>query len=112
MVGFVPDQGDIIWIDFEPQKGHETKKKSSALVISPKIYNQKTSLVLVVPITSQVKGYPFEVHQDSSKIKGVILADHVRSLDWRARNAQKITTLPKHIIQEALTKLAALVGWG
>jgi len=111
MVAYVPEQGEVVWIDFEPQKGHEIKKKRPALVISPRAYNQKTNLALVMPITSQIKGYPFEVSFDSTEIEGVILADHVRSLDWKARNAKKITHLPKNIIHEALTKLAILVGW-
>ena len=110
MVAYIPEQGDVVWIDFEPQKGHEIKKKRPALIITPKLYNEKTSLAVVMPITSQVKGYPFEVCFDSPEVEGVILADHVRSLDWRARNAQRITRLPKNITQEALTKLAILIG--
>lgn len=111
MVGYVPDRGDIIWLNFEPQKGHEIKKKRPALVISPKLYNQKTSLALVMPITSKGKGYPFEVKVESSEVKGFILADHVRSLDWKEREAQKITHLSKNIVHDALRKLALLVEW-
>ncbi|MBS0271911.1 MAG: endoribonuclease MazF [Proteobacteria bacterium] len=111
MVTYVPDRGDIVWIEFDPQKGHEIKKKRPALIISPKSYNQKTSLALVMPITSQIKGYPFEVLVDSKEVEGVVLADHMRSVDWRMRNAQKITTVSKKVVHEALSKLALLVGW-
>ena len=111
MVTYVPDQGDVVWIDFNPQKGHEIKKKRSALIISPKAYNQKTSLALVMPITSQAKGYPFEVPLNSKEVEGVILADHLRSVDWRIRKALKITTLSKKVVHEALSKLAILVAW-
>ncbi len=111
MVAYVPDQGDVIWIDFEPQKENEIKKKRPALVISPRSYNKKTNLALVMPITSQVKGYPFEVSVNSPEVEGVILADHVRSLDWTVRNAQKITTLSKKVVQDALIKLTLLIGW-
>lgn len=111
MVAYVPDQGDVVWIDFEPQRGHEIKKKRPGLVISPRSYNQKSNLALIMPITSHTKGYPFEVQLDSPDVEGVILADHVRSLDWRARHAKKITTLSKRIVHDAITKLAILVGW-
>ena len=111
MVAYIPDQGDVVWIDFEPQKGREIKKKRPALIISPKSYNKKAGLALAMPITSHIKGYPFEVPINSVEVEGVILVDHVRSLDWKVRNAKKITTLSKNIMQDALTKLAILVGW-
>lgn len=108
---YVPHQGDVVWIDFDPQKGNEIKKKRPALIISPKSYNQKTNLALVMPITSQIKGYPFEVLLNVKEVEGVILADHLRSVDWKIRNAEKITTLSTKTVREALSKLALLVGW-
>lgn len=109
MVTYIPDQGDVVWLEFDPQKGHEIKKKRPALVVSPKSYNSLTNLALVVPITSKVKGYPFEILIESKKTKGVILADQIRSLDWRARNASKITTLSKSVIDQILVKVSLLI---
>lgn len=82
-----PDIGDIIWLQFTPQQGHEQSGKCPALVLSPKLYNDKTSLAICCPITTKIKGYPFEVGVKGKKIDGVVLADQVKSLDWRARGA-------------------------
>ena len=82
---YVPDAGDLVWASFDPQAGHEQAGRRPALVLSPAEYNGKVGLVLACPITSQVKGYPFEVSVTSRRIKGVVLSDQVRSLDWRAR---------------------------
>jgi mRNA interferase MazF len=112
LVTYVPDQGDVVWLEFDPQKGHEIKKKGPALIISPKAYNKKTRLALVMPITSKAKGYPFEVSFESTKVEGVILSDQVRSLDWEARNAKKITSLSRTVIEEALTKFQLLLQRG
>jgi mRNA interferase MazF len=87
---YVPHTGDIVWIDLNPTRGHEQSKLRPALVVSPKAYNQKTSLALMCPITSQIKGYPFEVTLSHKKIEGVILVDQIRSLDWVARKAKYI----------------------
>lgn len=85
VASYTPDRGDIVWLDFNPQLGHEQAGTRPALVISPSSYNDKSGLMLVCPITSKVKGYPFEVRIITKKIDGAILADQVRSLDWRAR---------------------------
>ena len=85
--GYVPDAGDIVWIDFDPQAGREQAGHRPALVLSPAAYNDKTSLMLCCPMTTRVKGYPFEVTIAGSK-DGVVLADQVKSLDWRKRNAR------------------------
>ena len=85
--GYVPDAGDIVWIDFDPQAGREQAGHRPALVLSPAAYNDKTSLMLCCPMTTRVKGYPFEVTIAGSK-DGVVLADQVKSLDWRRRNAR------------------------
>ena len=107
---YVPDRGDIIWLDFNPQKGKEQMGRRPALVISPKAYNKKVSLFLVVPITTKIKGYPFEVKlSESLKTKGVIISDQVKSLDWNYRNADYIEKIDKKTIDEVLSKLTVLL---
>lgn len=110
MVEYVPGQGDIVWLDFDPQKGKEIKKKRPALVVSLKIYNQKTGLALFMPITSQIKGYPFEVPLETKKVEGVILSDQIRSLDWKARNATKITSVSMSTVESVVSKLKIILG--
>lgn len=110
MVDYVPSRGEIIWIDFNPQKGKEIKKTRPALVISPQKYNQKAGLVLCMPITSQIKAYPFEIIINEEEIKGAILCDQVRSFDWRERKAEKITKITKDQLQQALEKLKLLIN--
>ena len=86
---YVPSRGDIVWLSFTPQAGREQAGHRSALVLSPRAYNGKTSLALMCPITSRVKGYPFEVALPSpSTVSGVVLADQIKSLDWRARHTR------------------------
>ena len=109
MARYVPDRGELIWLDFDPQAGHEQAGKRPALVLSPKAYNQRTSLALIVPVTNRVKGYPFEVLLEGCKTTGCILADQVRSLDWSARKATRIEAAPKAAIQEVIAKLAVLL---
>jgi mRNA interferase MazF len=110
MVGYIPGQGDIVWLDFDPQKGKEIKKTRPALVVSLKAYNQKTGLALFMPITSQVKGYPFEVPLGTKKIEGVILSDQMRCLDWKARNATKITSVSRSTVESAISKFKTILG--
>ncbi len=86
-VRYVPKRGDLLWLDFTPHSGHEQAGRRPALVLSPRFYNRKTDLMLCCPITSQVKGYPFEVSVSSTTISGVILADQIKSVDWVARRA-------------------------
>ena len=100
---YVPDRGDAIWLEFTPQAGHEQAGRRPALVLSPRAYNQKVGLVLVCPITSRVKGYPFEVAVPAGlKVGGVVLADQVKSLDWVARKAAFIDTLPAAVVRDTL----------
>ncbi len=107
---YVPDRGDVIWLQFNPQAGHEQAGRRPALVISPRIYNGKVGLALVCPVTSKVKGYPFEVLLPGSlPVSGVVLADQVKSLDWRVREAEFICSVPAEIIGEVLEKLRLLV---
>ena len=112
MPAFVPDSGDLIWLTFDPQAGHEQAGRRPALVLSPRIYNQKSGLLLACPITNQAKGYPFEVAIPAGLgVTGVVLADHAKNLDWRARRAEKIATAPDSLVAEALARLAPLLGF-
>jgi mRNA interferase MazF len=107
----IPDRGDVVWITMNPQAGHEQAGRRPALVLSPAAYNGKVGLAILCPITSQVKGYPFEVNlPEGLAVKGVILSDQAKSLDWRAREAELICTVPSPTVQEALLKLGALLA--
>lgn len=107
----IPERGDILWLTFNPQAGHEQAGRRPALVISPAAYNSKTNLALVCPIISQVKNYPFEVNIPTGlPITGVILSDQVKSLDWRARQTEVICALPADIVAEVIGKLSVLLG--
>jgi len=107
----VPDRGDVVWITLNPQAGHEQAGRRPALVLSPAAYNGRVGLAILCPITSQIKGYPFEVLiPEALDIAGVILADQVKSLDWRARRAEWISTLPRATVAEVLGKLSTLLA--
>jgi mRNA interferase MazF len=107
---YVPDRGDLVWLQFNPQSGHEQAGKRPALVVSPAAYNGKVGLSLLCPITSKRKGYPFEVviPQDLP-IEGVILADQVKSLDWQSRQAEFICKMPQETLSEVILKLDLLI---
>ncbi len=107
MTAYIPDRGDVVWLDFDPQLGLEQAGKRPALVFSPGDYNQRIGLGLFFPITSQVKGYPFEVRVHLGKIDGVVLADQIKNLDWRARRVEFIEKAPQEILEEVKEKL----GW-
>ena len=108
---YVPDRGDIVWLSFDPQSGHEQSGRRPALAISPQEYNEKTDLAIFCPITSQVKDYPFEVKiPDNLKISGVILSDQIRSLDWKTRKAEFICKLPQIALTETLNKINVLLN--
>jgi mRNA interferase MazF len=109
MNDYVPRRGDVVWLDYDPQRGHEQAGKRPALVVSPSDYNKKVGLALCYPITSQIKGYPFEVRISLSKIDGVVLADQIKSLDWKARKSRFIETAPEEILDEAKEKLNWLI---
>lgn len=109
MVKYTPQSGDIIWLEFDPQKGKEIQKTRPALTISPNSYNLKTGLGLFMPITSQVKGYPFEVIINLKEIQGAVLCDQIRSLDWKARKAKFITHLPSSLFEDSLAKFKVLL---
>ncbi len=107
---YVPDRGDLVWLQFNPQSGHEQAGKRPALVISPAAYNGKVGLSLLCPITSKIKGYPFEVviPQDLP-IEGVILSDQVKSLDWHSRQATFICKVSKDTMTEVISKMELLI---
>ena len=108
---YVPARGDIVWLDFEPSVGREQTGNRPALVVSPEAFNRKTGLALLCPVTSRIRGYPFEVRlPDSSTISGVVLADHIKSLDWRERGARPIGRAPTRILRDVLDKVRVLLG--
>ena len=108
---YVPDRGDAVWLHFDPQFGHEQAGRRPALVISPKEYNRKVGLALFCPVTSQVKGYPFEVcPPPDSKLKGAILSDQVKSLDWRARRAEFLCRVPDDVVAQVLARIQAVLS--
>ena len=107
---YVPRRGDVVWITLNPQTGHEQAGRRPAVVLSPAAYNGKVGLAILCPITNQIKGYPFEVLlPPGMAVSGAILADQVKSLDWRARNAEWICTLPGETVNEVLQKLGTLL---
>ena len=107
---YVPERGDVVWIALNPQAGHEQAGRRPAVVVSPRAYNGKVGLGLFCPITSRAKGYPFEVQLPSDlPVKGVVLADQVKSLDWRARRAELAAHLPEDTCGEVIGKLATLL---
>ena len=108
---YIPGRGDIVRLQFNPQSGHEQAGLRPALVISPQSYNGKVGLALVCPITSKVKGYPFEVLlPDELEISGVVLADQVKNLDWQARNVKYVFTAPMRVTAEVLGKIQLLIS--
>lgn len=106
----VPERGDLVWLTFNPQAGHEQAGRRPAVVLSPAAYNGKVGLALLCPITSRIKGYPFEVTlPDGSPVHGAVLADQVKSLDWRARRAERMGTIPRRLVSEILEKVGLLL---
>lgn len=108
---YVPDAGDLVWLTFDPQAGHEQGGRRPALVLSPREYNAKARLALACSITSQRKGYPFEVAIPSGQsIAGVVLADHIKNLDWQARKAAFQSKAPAAVVAEVRERLRPLLG--
>lgn len=108
---YVPERGDVVWLNFTPQSGHEQAGHRPALVLTPKGYNQKTGLMVCCPITSQVKGYPFEVVIEGSKdVSGAVLSDQFKSLDWQASRAAYKGRVDAKVLRQVLGKMAALLG--
>ena len=108
---YIPQRGDVVWITLNPQAGHEQAGRRPAIVLSPQNYNGKIGLAILCPITNQIKGYPFEVLIPAGlPVVGAILSDQAKSLDWRARNAELIYSLPTEVISEVLQKLSTLLS--
>ena len=107
---YIPSRGDVVWLSFNPQSGHEQAGHRPAIVISPREYNEKVGLALFCPITSKIKGYPFEVRiKVKNNIDGVILSDQIKSFDWKARNASFIIKSSKNTIEEVISLLKLLI---
>ena len=109
MPSYVPETGDLVWIHFDPQAGHEQAKHRPAIVLSPSSYNSKTGLMICCPTTTRIKGYPFEVTLSGTPAS-VVLSDQVKSFDWKARKAQKKGRASAAEIAEVRAKLHALIG--
>lgn len=107
---FIPDAGDVVWLEFSPQAGHERAGHRPALVLSPSAYNSKTGMMLCCPMTPRIKGYPFEVVIRTGDISGAVLADQIKSLDWRTRKATPKGKVSAEELDEARSKIAALLG--
>ena len=108
---YVPRRGDLVWLSFDPQAGHEQAGHRPAFVLSPEAYNRKTRLLLACPVTSKIKGYPFEVPlSEDLPVSGVILADQIKSLDWRVRKAKFIAQASASAIEDVLSLILPLLG--
>ena len=106
---YVPDTGDVVWLAFDPQAGHEQAGHRPALVLSPALYNGRAGLMVCCPLSTQVKGYPFEVAALVDGQQGVVLSDQVKSLDWKVRRAKKKGTVPETVVAEVRAKIKALL---
>lgn len=107
---YIPSRGDIVYLDFDPTKGHEQRGHRPAFVISPLGYNERSSLALFMPITKQQKGYPFEILLPSGlKIQGVILSDQIKCLDWKARGVQFVESAPASVVEEVQARIEPLI---
>jgi mRNA interferase MazF len=111
MQDFIPDKGDVVWLTFNPQAGREQAGRRPALILSPQQYNKRVGLCITCPITSQRKGYPFEVElPEKLSVSGVVLSDHIRNVDWKERQAEFIGKVPKAILEEVIAKLNTLLA--
>ena len=107
---YPPARGDLVWLQFTPHAGHEQSGRRPAIIVSPVEYNQRVGLCLCCPITSQVKGYPFEVQlPPGAGVTGAVLCDQVKSLDWKARKATRIAAVPRSLMGEIQARILALI---
>ncbi|MFN9990207.1 MAG: endoribonuclease MazF [Cyanobacteriota bacterium] len=110
MLSYVPDRGDLVWLEFTPQVGSEQRGRRPALVLSPKIYNGKVGLALFCPVTSKIQGYPFEVRlPEGSAVSGVVLSDQLKSLDWRSRKAKFIEKTSSDVLAMVIARVLPLL---
>lgn len=108
---YVPDAGDLIWLTFDPQAGREQRGRRPALVLSPRVYNERAQLAIACPITSREKGYPFEVPlPEGGPLTGVVLSDHLKSLDWKARRAEFAGKTASSTLAEVRERIRPLLG--
>jgi mRNA interferase MazF len=109
-MSYVPRRGDLVWLSLDPQAGHEQARRRPTFVLSPEAYNRKTALFLACPVTSKAKGYPFEVAlPDGPGISGVILADQIKSLDWKARRAEYASSSTNSVVNEVVSLVLPLI---
>jgi mRNA interferase MazF len=107
---YVPDRGDVVWIDFDPQAGYERAGRRPALVLSPHVYNRPSGLAVLCPITNQAKGYPFEIPIPTGlRVSGVILTDQVKNMAWKQRRAAFLCDIPAEILNDVVEKLLTLI---
>ncbi len=106
---YVPDSGDVVWLEFDPQAGHEQAGHRPALVVSPASYNGKTGLMVCCPMSTKIKGHPFEVIFEINGVPGAVLSDQVKSLDWKIRNAKKKAAAPTSVMTHVRAKIKALL---
>ncbi len=110
MLGYVPDRGEIVFMDFDPVRGHEQAMKRPALVLTLRIFNKKVGLALVAPITSRIRGHAFEVPLQGSRTTGVVLCHQIKMIDYRVRGARKIDVATNTVLQDVMAKVRALVS--
>lgn len=109
-VSYVPQRGDVVWLDFDPQTGHEQRGRRPAVVLSPSSYNRATELAIFCPVTNRTKGYAWEVAiPEGLDVSGVVLADQIRSLDWKKRRAKFAATLPRATLEEVMDKALTVI---
>lgn len=109
MTRYVPSRGDVVWLQFDPQAGHEQAGRRPALVISPERYNRVTGLMVCCPVTSKIKNYPFEVAIELAGTQSAVISDQVKSLDWEMRKAQFFERAPLEVLNQVQGKLKALL---
>ena len=110
MSSYCPRRGDVVWLQFNPQAGHEQAGHWPAIILSPESYNRTTGLAIVCPMSTQEKGYPFEVHiPEGLKVAGVILSDQIKNMDWKNRRAKFCCALPSYMVWEVLRKFNTLL---
>ena len=108
---YVPDAGDLVWLSFSPQAGREQAGRRPALVLSPRVYNAKAGLCVACPVTSQAKGYPFEVAlPEGLPVSGVVLSDQIKSADWEERQSARIGLAPTEVVEQVRAKRKPLLG--
>ena len=108
--GYVPSRGDVVWVDLSRRMGREQSGHRPALIVSPESYNRRAELALICPITSRMKGYPFEIGlPHGSHVAGVVLSDHIRSVDWRARQVEPMDRLPAEFVEAVARKFSNLL---